>query len=143
MLDVLASLQMGWVESPPYFCVATETASDIATEYTDMPVGEIPTHKFSKYTVGGESYSDLQEDHDENSFRTMVEVYVDDFMSLVIPITKAQLQLFSDAIMTGIHDVFPADDSTDDDDPILEKKLKKLEGQYLTVKTLLGSTSMG
>jgi hypothetical protein len=61
MLVVPTSLQMGWVESPPYFCAATETARDIATEYTDMPVGSIPTHKFSKYTVGGESYSDLKE----------------------------------------------------------------------------------
>ena len=138
MLVVPTSLQMGWVESPPYFCAATETARDIATEYTDMPVGAIPAHKFSKYRVGGESYSDLQEDHDGKSFRTMIEVYVDDFMSLVIPITKAQLQHTTDAVMTGINDVFPADESNDDDDPISEKKLKKLEGQYSTVKTLLG-----
>ena len=40
--------------------------------------------------------------------------------------------------MTGIHDVFPADNDNDDDDPISEKKLKKLEGQYSTIKTLLG-----
>jgi hypothetical protein len=36
------------------------------------------------------------------------------------------------------HDVFPTDDKNDEDDPISEKKLKKLEGQYSTVKTLLG-----
>jgi len=29
-LVVPTSLQMGWVESPPYFCAATETARDIA-----------------------------------------------------------------------------------------------------------------
>ena len=40
--------------------------------------------------------------------------------------------------MTGIHDVFPANDEDDGDDPISEKKLKKGEGQYSTVKTLLG-----
>ena len=130
---------MGWVESPPYFCAATETARDIATKYTDMPVGSIPTHKFSKYTVGGKSYSDLQDNHEDvSSFRTMIEVYVDDFMSLIIPVTKAQLHHTADAVMTGIHDVFPADDANDEDDPISEKKLKKLEGQYSTVKTLLG-----
>ena len=125
MLVIPTSLQMGWVESPPYFCAATETARDVATEYTDMPVGKIPAHKFSKYTVGGESYSDLQEDDDGEPFRTMIEVYVDDFMSLVIPISKSQLQHTADAVMTGIHDIFPADDVNDDDDPILEKKLKK------------------
>jgi len=138
MLVVPTSLQMGWVESPPYFCTATETARDIATEYTDMPVGSIPAHKFSKYTANGESYGDLAEDHDGQPFRTMVEVYVDDFMSLVIPISKSQLEHTAAAIMTGIHDVFPANDEDDGDDPISEKKLKKLEGQYSTTKTLLG-----
>ncbi len=42
MLVVLTSLQMGWVESPPYFCTATETARDIITEYTKQPVGTLP-----------------------------------------------------------------------------------------------------
>ena len=56
---VPTSLQMGWVESPPYFCTATKTARDIATEYTDMLVGSLPDHKFVGYTFGGESYFDL------------------------------------------------------------------------------------
>jgi len=63
----------------------------------------------------------------------MIEVYVDDFMSLVIPVTKPQLQHTADAVMTGIHDVFPADDASDDDNPIFENKLKKLEGQYFNI----------
>jgi hypothetical protein len=33
MLVVPTSLQMGWVESPPYFCAATETSRNISTEY--------------------------------------------------------------------------------------------------------------
>jgi hypothetical protein len=40
--------------------------------------------------------------------------------------------------MTGIHDVFPPNDEDDSDDPISEKKLKQLEAQYATLKTLLG-----
>jgi len=32
-LVVPTSLQMGWVESPPYFCAATEMARDIASDY--------------------------------------------------------------------------------------------------------------
>jgi hypothetical protein len=39
--------------------------------------------------------------------------------------------------MMGIHDVFLVDND-DSNDPISKKKLKKLEGQYSTVKTLLG-----
>ena len=139
MLVVPTSLQMGWVESPPYFCAATETARDVATEYTDMPIGSIPHHKFEKYTIDGESYADLQDEgEDDKPFRSMIEVYVDDFMSLVIPISKSQLLHTAAAVMTGIHDVFPANDEDDGDDPISEKKLKKFEGQYSTIKTLLG-----
>ena len=75
MIVVPTSLQMGWVESPPYFCAATETAQDIAAEYTDMPVGSIPEHKFAKYTVDRKSYSDLPKEHDGHTFLSMIEVY--------------------------------------------------------------------
>ena len=68
----------------------------------------------------------------------MIEAYVDDFMSLVIPVSQSQLVHTAAAVMTGIHDVFPANDNDNGDDPISEKKLKKLEGQYSTIKTLLG-----
>jgi hypothetical protein len=37
-LVVPTSLQMGWVESPPYFCAATETSRDISTEYIETEV---------------------------------------------------------------------------------------------------------
>jgi hypothetical protein len=67
----------------------------------------------------------------------MVEVYVDDFMSLVIPVSREQLHHVANAIMHGIHDVFPPDNN-DDEDPISEKKMKKGEGLYDTEKTLLG-----
>ena len=39
--------------------------------------------------------------------------------------------------MTGIHDVFPADE-IDSNDPISDKKLKQLDGEYSTKKTILG-----
>ena len=51
-LVVPTSLQMGWVESPPYFCAAMETARDITTEYTDMQVGTLPKHKFEEICCG-------------------------------------------------------------------------------------------
>ena len=39
--------------------------------------------------------------------------------------------------MTGIHDVFPADD-IDSNYPISEKKRKQRDGEYATKKTILG-----
>ena len=65
-------------------------------------------------------------------------MYVDNFMSLVIPVSQSQLMHVAVAVMTGIHDVFPANDEGDGDDPIWEKKIKQLEVQYSTLKTLLG-----
>ena len=53
----------------------------------------------------------------------MLEVYVDDFVSLVIPTSREQLRHVSTGTMTGIHDAFPANDN-DANDPIYEKKLK-------------------
>jgi hypothetical protein len=37
-----------------------------------------------------------------------------------------------------IHDVFPANDDDNGNNPISEKKLKQLEAQYATLKTQLG-----
>jgi hypothetical protein len=58
-------------------------------------------------------------------------------MSIVIPTSRDQLEHIATAIMTGIHNVFPTN-ITDSEDPILEKKLLKGEGQYSLIKTLLG-----
>ena len=87
------------------------------------------------------AYTDLPESgQDPQGFWYMVEVYVDDFMSLVIPVSREQLRHVAKAIMHGIHDVFPPDNN-DDEDPISEKKMKKGEGLYDTKKTLLGFVS--
>jgi hypothetical protein len=58
-LIVPASLQMGWVESPPYFCTATETARDIASDYCNTPIGALPPHKFDEHLTGNEDYNAL------------------------------------------------------------------------------------
>jgi hypothetical protein len=124
-LVVPTSLQMGWVESPPYFCAATETARDITTEYIEQPVGTLRPHKFDKYVAGDPEFEALLASGVEatrNGFLYTVEVYVDNFMSLVIPISREQLRHVATAIMTGIHDVF-LPDADDSNDPISEKKL--------------------
>jgi len=137
-LVIPTSLQMGWVESPPYFSAATETARDVSTEYIKMEVGSLPTHKFEKYAAGNNDYATLPDSTaTKTGFLYMVEVYIDDFMSLVIPVSQEQLRHVATAVMTGIHDVFPADD-VNSNNSISEKKLIKQEGQFAMLKTLLG-----
>jgi hypothetical protein len=62
-----------------------------------------------------------------------LEVYVDDFISCIVPTTTIQIKHVARGILHGIHDVFPpsADDSKD---PILNKG----EGTFETNKCLLG-----
>jgi hypothetical protein len=127
-----------WVESPPYFCAATETSRDVAMDYSETPINSLPQHKFVKYKIGDPKYDALPESQKSNKgYVYMLEVYVDNFMSLIIPVSREQIRQVATAVMTGIHDVFPPDND-DNNDPISEKKLKKGEGTYSTRKTLLG-----
>jgi hypothetical protein len=137
-LVVPTSLQMGWVESPPFFCAASETAKDVAQDYCEAKIGTLPPHKFTNYVTGNQAYDKLPERDDSgNSFRYLLEVYVYNFVSLVILTSHEQLCHVSTGTMAGIHDVFPAND-VDSNDPILEKKLKQGDDEYATKKIILG-----
>jgi hypothetical protein len=136
-LVVPLSLQMGWVESPPNFCAASETARDVAAQYTETPIGSLQDNKFVDYAIGSEEVQTLPESVAENEFRYLEEVYVDDFMALAIALSQEQVRHVANALLTGIHDVFPADD-VDENDPVSLKKLKQLEGQFALYKEMLG-----
>jgi hypothetical protein len=135
MLMVLTSLQMGWVESPPYFCATKWTARDKSTDYIEMEINSLSLHKFEHYVVRASEFAILPMTarDKQGCFLYMVEVYVDDFMSLVIPVSQEQLCHVGNAVMHGIHDVFPPD-AIDSNNPISEKKLGKGEGMYKTRK---------
>ena len=141
-LVVPTSLQMGWVESPPYFCAASETARDVATQYMETKVGSLPEHKFLNYAMTNDAVGDLPEKSDNGGLRYFVDVYVDDFIPMAIATSQEQLRHVANAVMTGIHDVFPADD-VDEEDPISLKKLKKKDGEWAVVKDVLGFTFNG
>ena len=55
---------------------------------------------------------------DDTGYLDVVEVYAHNFMSLVIPVMRAQLRHVENAIMNGFHDVSPPID-IDSKDPIL------------------------
>jgi hypothetical protein len=141
-LVVPTSLQMGWVKSPPYFCAASETTRDIATEYCETPVGSLAMHKFVHHITGIDVFQALPAntpDGRANGFLYALEVYIDDFVSIIIPTSHEQLIHVAMAIMSGIHNVFPANlDLVISIDPITQKKLLKGKGQYALIKTILG-----
>ncbi len=43
-LVIPSSLQMGWCDSPAYFCAASETGRDVAEELAAKPTGSLPEH---------------------------------------------------------------------------------------------------
>jgi hypothetical protein len=134
---------MGWIESPSYFCAASETARDVAATYAEMPLGSLKDHKFLHYTTTQRAYQDLPPTGTPTSvLRYFSEVFVDDFINGAIADNKSHLDHLSNATMHGVHDVFPADD-IDENDPISEKKLKKNDGSWDTEKDLLGLTFNG
>jgi hypothetical protein len=72
----------------------------------------------------------------------MLEVYVDNFMNLIIPVSQEQIRHDAMAVMTGIHDVFLPDD-IDNNNPISEKKIKRERALIQPEKHSWDSISMG
>jgi len=134
-LVVPTSLQMGWVESPPYFCAASETARDVAVEYIETKIGSLPHHKFEHWA--GAANINVNSAQKADALRYILEVYVDDFISCIIPTSKEQVEHVARGIMHGIHDVFPPNEDATKD-PISDKKLRKGDGTFETTKCLLG-----
>jgi hypothetical protein len=141
-LVVPNSLQMGWVESPAYFCVASETARDVAAWHAERPIGELPAHKFLHKAMEGEDVQQLALPPTCTPFRYFLDVYVDDFIQLAIPTSRQQLEHITNAVLTGIHEIFPAHPQPEHD-PISYKKLLKGEGTWRLNKDLLGFTFNG
>jgi hypothetical protein len=60
-----------------------------------MPVISLHNHKFVKYTIGEKEYEALPATGTKTTgFLDMVEIYVDDFMSLVIPSLKSNYNMW-------------------------------------------------
>ncbi|KAL7465644.1 hypothetical protein ACHAXS_005969 [Conticribra weissflogii] len=137
-LVVPLSLNMGWVDSPPYFCVSSETGQDVAADYAGRPVGSIPPHKFSAITETAPEFQLLPPTAPPGSkLRYVLEVYVNNYIALAMPVAQDQLRHVGQALMHRIHDVLPPNDDAAWD-PILYKKLSKGEGIWMLEKEILG-----
>ncbi len=100
-------------------------------------VRSLNKHKFEAYLKGDVTFEEFQEKESNGTLCYLLKVYVDDFMSLIIPATKEEMLHVATTVMSGIQDVFP-EAKDDNNNPISFKKLKKGESQLSTRKTLLG-----
>lgn len=140
-LVVPTSLQMGWIESPPYFCAASETAWDVASQYAETPLGTLAAHKFLSLTQTNTDFINLPATKNTPHMKYVMEVYMDDYITAAIATEQQHLDHLANATMYGIHDVFPPD-IADDTDPISKQKLEK-DGSWALVKDILGLTFNG
>lgn len=138
-LLIPTSLQMGWIESPTYFCAASEMARDVAAQYLQCPLDTLPPHKFLPLTKQHENFHLLPAKHTDLPLKAIVEVFMDNCIGLAIATSQQQLRHVSDAIMYGIHDVFPSN-SDDTNNPISKQKLDKQDGAWTLQKDILGLT---
>jgi hypothetical protein len=137
-LVIPSALQMGWNESPAYFCCATETIRDVAQSWIDTGTHK-PIHPMETFTA---PQAPARHQTSGNQPYQMSSVYVDDFILAAVEDASGKfLQKTARATLHAIHSVFqpPAATGTlDAKDPISEKKLAKGDARWDTKKEILG-----
>ena len=138
-LVIPQALQMGWAESPPFFCTATETARDVGQALIDDGV-ELPRHPLEHRTLRPQEWSDDEIDERAPEFLHLLEVFVDDFIQMAQTDDVAALRGLSRKLMTAVHSIFPPTKVTghSGQDPLSQKKLDEGEGLWETRKEILG-----
>ena len=156
------ALPMGWVESPPVFCAATETAADIANSRVHAPY--CPPHRLDQVAstppppdpapvsrLAAPSLPSLPtpSPHPSSSDTSRlllpnplhyVDVYVDDFISLVQGNARRRTMVRRH-LMHTIDEIFAplaADAPPLMQEPMSVKKFKKGDGAWATRKIVLG-----
>jgi len=138
------ALQMGWSESPPFFCAATETARDVIQadmdtnqHVTEQPMEDIMMNidwaSIPKHSGPSNSGTD------KTKFLKLVEVYIDDFIGVLQSTDENELRQLSRKILKGINNVFPPPALTGSTmgPPVSEKKLIE-DGTWALRKEVLG-----
>lgn len=140
VLVIPDSLQMGWSESPPFFCAATETARDVAQHTLDTAQTAEP-HPMEEIMMNID-WTTIPA-HDSNptdtKFLTMLEVYVDDFIAIIQSTDPAHIRKVSRHLLHAIDNVFPDQHVTGSSmGPAISTKKLMAEGTWETRKEILG-----
>ena len=137
-LVIPSALQMGWTESPGYFCAATETTRDVIQVLISNNV-DMDAHPFESYMTPARPAKRQRLGATEWQ---MTGVFVDDFcLGAVENATGSLLRRISRAALHSIHATFPAPEvsgHTGGKDSISLKKLEKGDARWATSKELLG-----
>ena len=138
-------LPMGWTESPPYFCAATETIADLANERLQDPT-ELAPHRLETlaYTTPPdyvETSAAVVSALYPRAYQTgplrYVDVYIDDLIGASqgdpLQVVRAVLHA-ADQVFRPLSD----EDGPHRQEPVSVKKLRKGDGFPCTRKVVLG-----
>jgi hypothetical protein len=106
-LVIPSSLQMGWCNSPAYFCAASETARDVAESLAAKPEGLLEEHPLEGMLLRPQDWPEWEMEATSAKFTKLLEVYSDDFIQLAQTTDPNKLRHLSRAVLRGIHSVFP------------------------------------
>jgi hypothetical protein len=139
MVEVPSALQMGWNESPAFFCATTETVRDVSQMGVDQGT-ELPAYAMESLV---EPTLPLPRQSSTNgASHQWSGVYVDDhIMATVQDSTGTLLRRTARATLHSIQSVFTAPGATTMEgakDLISEKKLHEGDGRWDTTKEILG-----
>jgi hypothetical protein len=140
-----SALQMGWMESPQYFCTATETGRDFIQWLVDQKI-DCPPHPLEKFMLPADLVGTLGETDpapsDENQGASSINVYVDDYILAVVEdAQRTLLRRIARATLYGVHSIFPPPEITKHEggkDSVSIKKLQKGDATFLPQKIVLG-----
>ena len=123
---VPSALQMGWAESPAYFCAATETGRDFLIDMLLREGVDLPAHPLEEFIKPKDIPKTAPPGSEE---RTSVGVYIDDYyvLEVVENDDRSLICRVSKATLHAIHSIFPPPEVSGHKggkDPISKKKLE-------------------
>ncbi len=148
-----SSLQMGWKNSPAYFCSATEAGRELLRRLLALTLDsgiDLP-HRFEQHCVPVPIPSELPEWSAPTDIALLARVFVDDYINGVAgppdrPERMAQLLWVARATLHSIHSIFPPPEVLEHEggrDSISERKLEKGDATFKTREILLGADVCG
>jgi len=103
MIVIPMCLQMGWCKSPAFFCSASETACNLAQHLLMDDHAVLPPHPLKHLCLPSDNALPTITATNLPNLLKLLEVYVDDFISMIQGPSKHNLLHFTRAVLHGIH----------------------------------------
>jgi hypothetical protein len=134
---VPSAVQMGWVESPSLFCTVTESARDVAQLLVNNKT-PLPHHALEDRI----KIQSVPRRARSSTPSTLLQVYVDDFCNATTEsVDGTHIPRVRQAAIHAIHSFFPQREitgHTDGKEPILDRKIEKGDGNFMSLKEMIG-----